>query len=143
VTAAVEGVLLAIGAACLLVLGRTILARLGRAGPSPLDRRRRTPPAAGHRPEALLILERAVRFSETSSADMHVRLRPVLREVARERLLAHGGIDLDREPDAARAALGETAWELVRPDRPAPPSARDPAASPALVRSIVDAVERV
>ena len=55
-----------------------------------------------------------------SAFDLHHRLRPTLRETAAGLLAARRGIDLDAHPEAARAALGEDAWEIVRADRPAP-----------------------
>ena len=36
------------------------------------------------------------------------------------------GFDLERRPEAARALLGEDAWELLRPDRPEPDDRNDP-----------------
>jgi hypothetical protein len=46
-----------------------------------------------------------------------------LRTAAAARLASRHGIDLDRRPDAARALLGEEAWEWLRPDR-SPPADR-------------------
>ena len=43
-----------------------------------------------------------------------------LRRIATELLAARRGIDLDASPDAARRALGDDAWEIVRGDREPP-----------------------
>ena len=75
------------------------------------------------RPERLRSLERMEHDCIQGLAnpvDLHRRLRPILREVAGQRLAARHGIELDQRPEAARALLGEEAWELVRPDRPHP-----------------------
>jgi hypothetical protein len=51
------------------------------------------------------------------------------------------GIDLDRRPQAARALLGEDAWDLVRPDRPAPDDSHSPGVTLQQVRAAVDRLE--
>ena len=51
--------------------------------------------------------------------DAHTRLRPVLVEIAEARLVRRG-LRLERDVEEARRLLGPAAWELVRPDRPAP-----------------------
>jgi hypothetical protein len=70
-------------------------------------------------------LEHAVEFSLATAFDLHYRLRPHLVRVAAHRL-AGRGVDLDSEPVRARELLGPEAWELVRPDRPAPESRNAP-----------------
>lgn len=59
--------------------------------------------------------ERTVSFSSWLASDYHFRLRPVLREIAGDRLAVRRAVDLHREPEAARRCLGEPAWEAVRP----------------------------
>lgn len=68
------------------------------------------------------VLERELRFAATSALDYHVRIRPVLEELARTRL-ARRGVRLGEE--RARAVLGEEGYRLVEtraelPDRLAP-----------------------
>lgn len=53
------------------------------------------------------------------AGDVHVVLRPLLTEIASERLLARG-VDVEREPSRARDVLGDELWDVVRPDRPPP-----------------------
>jgi hypothetical protein len=65
-------------------------------------------------------IEREVTLGQTTSFDLHFRLRPTLRRIAYELLRARRGIDLDANPEAARRALGDETWELVRPDREPP-----------------------
>ena len=61
-----------------------------------------------------------VQLSVASALHLHVRLRPILREIAAHRLSRRYGVDLDRDPARARELIGAEAWELVRPERPPP-----------------------
>ena len=65
---------------------------------------------------------RAVASGTASAGDLHLRLRPILREVAIDGLRRHG-VELDADPGRAQQLLAPTTWELVRPDRPAPADA--------------------
>jgi hypothetical protein len=65
---------------------------------------------------------RAVASGTASAGDLHLRLRPILREVAIDGLRRHG-VELDADPARAQQLLAPTTWELVRPDRPAPTDA--------------------
>jgi hypothetical protein len=101
-----------------------LLARLGRSlpeqGASPVDAALvRRPPRVIRVPE-LERIEREVTLGLTTAFDLHFRLRPTLRRIASELLRARRGIDLDASPTAARRALGDETWELVRPDREPP-----------------------
>jgi hypothetical protein len=85
---------------------------------APPKRRRARRAARPELPHRLERLERRVAVAVGSALDMHTGVRPVLREVAGERL-ARRGIALDADPDAPRL-LGDELWEIVRPDRPVP-----------------------
>jgi hypothetical protein len=65
-------------------------------------------------------MEREVSLGLATAFDLHYRLRPRLRRIAAELLAARRGIELDASPEAARRALGEDAWEIVRDDREPP-----------------------
>lgn len=86
--------------------------------------RLRLPRPSGTRPaqstRSLAGLERAVALGVADALDLHYRLRPRLRDLAAGLLESRHGITLDGQPEAARALLGDEAWELVRRDRPAP-----------------------
>jgi hypothetical protein len=87
--------------------------------------------------------ERAVLLSASSAFDVHYRLRPILREIAAQRLASRRGLSLDNDGEAARALAGEEAWELIRPDRE-PPHLRHAAGLPAAQLSeVVAALERI
>jgi len=85
------------------------------------------------RPPGLEEVERAVDFAAWNPADLRRRLRPILREVAAQRLQSSAGVDLERDPAAARALLGEEAWALVSEEF-ATPDSGTPALRAALER---------
>lgn len=106
------------------------------------QRRRRARPVEAPRPKGLRAMERQVGLARGSAGDLHERLSPLLRDIARDRL-ATAGIDLDRDPETAEAALGPEAWELVRADRPPPADRHGPGASLADVQSAVARLEEI
>ena len=94
--------------------------------PSPFAASLRRPQLGGaSRPDALLRLERVATMAGSTAFDVHFRLRPAITALAGELLSSRRGIDLDHDPDRARAALGEDVWDLVRPDRPQPSERHD------------------
>ena len=123
--------LLAMGGVLLLALVRTTRVKAPAAGPSQLDRTRErmeTPPADSGE----LTLVRELELSKMSAFHLHVRLRPVLREIAAYRVRKRYGVELATEPERARELIGSAAWEHRAP-RPAAPAR--PARTGAVVRS--------
>lgn len=90
------------------------------AGPSRFDAALRARPSRYERPPELEKAEREVALGIATAFDLHYRLRPSLRRIAGELLTARRAIDLDAQTEAAREALGEETWELVREDREPP-----------------------
>lgn len=134
------GYVVALAAIALLHLVRSFRGDLRPPGPSRFDAAlaMRKKPADG-RPLVFMVMEREIEQSISHAGVAHRRLLPLLRSAAAARLQQHG-IELRRNPGAARELLGDRAWELLRPDRPAP---ADPF-SPGLTReTVVDLVERV
>ncbi len=129
-----------------LALGRLVL-ELRRAHPradaSPFDLGLAERPAAEPPLPELARLEREVTLSGTTAFDLHFRLRPVLRRIARRLLAARRGIDLDRNPAAAERALGHEAWELVRPDREPPADRSGPGLELAVLGRVVTSLEQL
>jgi hypothetical protein len=84
----------------------------------------------------------AVRLSvsKTGAHELHYRLRPMLRELSISRLRRHQ-VDLDSSPAAARAALGEELWQIVRPDCPAPDDPNGRGVALATLGSMVERLE--
>jgi hypothetical protein len=95
------------------------------------------------RPAELERLEREVYLSLGSSFYLHHRLRPLLREIASNRLLLRHGLDPDLRPDEAAKIVGPQAWEWLRPDRQEPRDRWAPGPPMAELSSVVNALERI
>jgi hypothetical protein len=109
-----ELVLAAIALSALVGSFRTFEPQLGVR--SPFERE----PEKPEEPQPIAELDRIDRLVVLGGAnefDLHYRLRPLLRQIAAERLYDLYGIDLDTDPERARPLLGEELWEIVRPDR--------------------------
>lgn len=137
-----DGYVLVLGALGLTALVRATRQAQPAGGASAFERALRPPAPQAKRPAELARLEREVTLACGSAFYLHVRLCPVLREVASERLRERRGIDFAARPEAARAALAGPLWELVRPDRVAPDD-REPGLPLARLREAVDALERI
>jgi hypothetical protein len=72
------------------------------------------------RPPDLDRTERVLSMATSAAFDVHFRLRPILREIAEQRLADRRGLRLDTGDPRVRAALGDELWELVRPEREQP-----------------------
>jgi len=107
----------------------------------PLVRDRAAPPAAvADESGDLASVQRRVATGTAHAGELHLRLRPVLREVAAEGLRRRG-VDLDAEPDRARELLAAGTWEVVRPDRPRPDDPFAPGLPPKRLDAIIDDLE--
>lgn len=122
-----------------------LLARLRSSlpepGPSPVDTALQRRPRRPERVPELERIEREVTLGLATAFDLHYRLRPTLRRIASELLRARRGIDLDANPAAARRALGEETWELVRANREPPVERFGRGLDLASLRSVVVSLE--
>lgn len=84
-------------------------------------------------------VQRAVSFAASSGFDFHVRLRPLLREIAAQRLLARHGIEMDRDAGAARRVLGPAMWDALQGE--APINRLEPGPSVRELHHLVDTLE--
>jgi hypothetical protein len=140
---------LAIHVWLLIVLGLAFLAfmrlvvALYPRVPSPFEGSLRRHQPSAERPGSLSRLEREVSMAGSAAFDVHFRLRPVILELATELLSSRRGIDLERDPELAHAALGDDVWELVRPDRPQPAERHGSGIDEARLGRVVTALERV
>jgi hypothetical protein len=105
------------------------------------DRRRR--PAPSDTLKDLRYIEAAVAISPSSASETHHRLRPVLREIAADRLEMGRRIVLDEDLVRAQAVLGDEAWALLRPDAPRPADASTPGPSRSRLKEILSRVEAI
>jgi hypothetical protein len=108
---------------------------------SPVDSALNQRPRPAARVPELERIEREVTLGQTTSFDLHFRLRPTLRRIAYELLRARRGIDLDANPEAARRALGDETWELVRADREPPHDRFGPGIALESLRHVVVSLE--
>ncbi len=140
-----EGILLAVGGVAVLALvprpARPLrpAPRRARAARGARLRRRSAPRST---PD-LAAVDRLLALSVSSADDEHMRLRPLVADIARQRLADHTGVRLDGDPEAAAAAVGPELWELVRPDRPRPVDRRSRGIAPARLRAVVESLERI
>jgi hypothetical protein len=91
----------------------------------------------------LASLDRLLSLSLANAEDVHLRLRPLVTDIARQRLADHTGVRLDTDAEAASALLGDATWELVRPDRPPPADRRGRGLAPEQLRAIVESLEGI
>ena len=129
---------LALAAIAAAALVRAVARGLDDRTPSPFEYELLRRPEPPTRPPELVRIERDLSLGMASAGHLHLRLLPLLREIAQARL----GIDLERQPAVARSRLDDEAWELLRPGRPAPDDRTAPSPSLRRTRAIVDALER-
>ena len=86
-------------------------------------------------------IEREVTLGQTTAFDLHFRLRPTLRRIAYELLRRGAGSTSMRTRTAARRALGDETWELVRDDREPPHDRFGPGIRLESLRQVVVSLE--
>jgi hypothetical protein len=111
--------------------------------PSPFDAALRRRARSAQRIPELERMEREVVLGLATAIDLHHSLRPRLRGIAAELLAARRGIELDANPDAARRALGDEAWEIVRGDLERPRDRFSPGLDIASLRLAIASLERL
>jgi hypothetical protein len=110
---------------------------------STVTRRRPTGDEQPARPDQLLASERLVTSGRAMAILAHASLRPVLTEIASQRLAARG-LALSRMSDrAGQELLGDRLWELVRPNRPFPGDRHAPGVTLQELAAMLDVLERL
>jgi hypothetical protein len=133
-----EAAFVVVGAIATVISVAILAERLPTGKPPPPLRSR---VRSGARPSQLLRIDRIVKSSAESGLGVHTQLRPLLLEIAKARL-ARRGLQLDRDHEDVRRLLGPEAWNLVRPDRPAP--GRDaPGIAPHELDAALDSLEEL
>ena len=92
-------------------------------------------------PPELERTERVLSMSTSAAFDVYFRLRPMLREVAEQRLGDRRGLALDAGGPRVEEALGPELWELVRPDREAPKRRFGAGLEPEAMQRLVERLE--
>jgi hypothetical protein len=100
-------------------------------------------PAPYRLPAELDRLARLLALSSASALHAHTRLRSELRPVAADRLRWSLAVDLDGDPGAARAALGEAGWALLARDQRDLPEREAPGLPPSAVAELIANLERI
>jgi len=135
----VAGYLLGLTAIGLAALVRSLSDNMGEQPASRFERQMERATEQPVRPPELMRIEREITLGSSSAGHLHLRLLPLLREVATAKL----GIELDRRPEQAHAALGDETWELLRPDRPPPADRTAPGLPLRGIRALVDTLEQL
>jgi hypothetical protein len=130
---------LALGALGLELMTRVLSARSASGQASAFEQALRRERHQPTRPTDLLRIERELSLGAANAGHLHARLLPLLREAASARL----GFDLHRTPARAQAALGDEAWELLRPDRPAPEDRHGTGAPLRKLEHCIETLERL
>jgi hypothetical protein len=110
---------------------------------SPFDAALAARPAPVNAPAELDRLARLLALSSASALHAHTRLRSELRPVAADRLRWSLAVDLDRDPDDARAALGEPGWALLARDQRDLPDREAAGPPPAALAELITNLERI
>jgi hypothetical protein len=135
---------LALAAIVLLHFVRAYRGDVASAGRSRFEQalRERGRAPAG-RPGVFLAMERELELGIAHAGQAHRRLLPLLRAAAASRLEARHGIELGRGSPAARALLGDEAWDYLRPDRPPPADPFGPGVPRETVTALIDRLEEL
>jgi len=118
------------------------LAPLITSTPERFEDELRQPVAASPDIPGLRAVDGTIRMALASSFGVEFKLRPLLRELTRWRLLRSRGIDIDATPDLARQTIGEPLWSLVQAAEPR----RDygaPGLTLADIRASIEQLERI
>lgn len=106
-------------------------------------RRPRPPRPEPARPGQLVTLERLLVMARVSALQVHAYLRPILVEIASQRLAARGQA-LERMPEATgRRILGDDLWDIVRPGRPFPENRHGPGVAAPDLEAMLEVLERL
>jgi hypothetical protein len=141
---AVDAYVLVVGGILLLSLVQAATAASpGPRRASAFEQALRAPEESVERPAEVARVEREVFLGVASAFYLHYRLRPLLRELAEQRLGERYSADLDDPRPEIRALLPDEAWPLVHSERPPPRDRHAPGIPLARLSAIVDALERI
>jgi hypothetical protein len=131
-----------VGALVIRLLVQGVQVATAAPGPFPFDRALRQP---GGREIPRATEPGRIAFEVGASThralELHHQFRRRLRRLAADRLAVEHGVDLDKDPEAARSLLGAEAWDLLRPDHEPPEDRFGPGMPIEDVTRIVTAVE--
>jgi hypothetical protein len=129
----VAGYVIALAGIALASLLRVLAAGGEFPPPSAFEHELTRRPEPSGRPPELVRIERELTLGMANAGHLHTRLIPLLRDAALARL--GGRLTEER--------LGADAWELLRPDRPAPLDNTRPGVPLRRLRGVVDTLEQL
>jgi hypothetical protein len=88
-------------------------------------------------------IEATIAIAPTSARESYHRLRPLLREIAADRLELRHRISLDGDRLEAAATLGTEAWAMLGPDAQRPPGGPSPGPSLERCEEVVSRLEGI
>jgi hypothetical protein len=124
-----------------LICALRALRHVGESGPATDARGRRGSGRPGL-PEELVRVNDLLLAGIASRPDFEHGMRPLLREIAADRLLSKG-IDLGRDPEAAEAELGPYTSALLLRSAQRRPGFQDRGPSSAELSALLDRMERI
>jgi hypothetical protein len=133
---------LVLGGAALLVVSSALGLIAPGEDESQLEEAMEPEPAEPARVAELDRLEREVALAASREFDFHVRLRPVLREIAASRL-ERRGVQLDSESPRVSELLGEELTALTAADREPPGNRQAPGLGLETLERTVERLERL
>jgi hypothetical protein len=131
---------LVVALSALSVIGLLILALGVPAAPARNRRRRRRSPSFDTPYPTFLHVSEQLSWAQVSPRHYDMVTRPLLVRLLASRLSERHGIDLHRDPEQARAVVGEDLWWWLDPARPGEGSSQPPGVD---VRTLTRLVERL
>lgn len=127
------------------VLGLLILAVGVPAAPAGARRRRRrsTPGFSDAPYPTFQQVGEQLSWAQVSPRHYDMVTRPLLARLLAARLLDRHGVDLHREPERARAVVGEDLWWWFDPDRAPESSSQPPGVDDRTLTRLVDRLEKL
>lgn len=106
-------------------------------------RRQRTAKPPPNWPPDLFEMQDRVSLAKVSEFDFDMRLRPLIRELAAQRLASRWNLDLSRQPEQARNRLGDELWNAIEggDENVGRRDARGP--STARIRALIEGLEQI
>jgi hypothetical protein len=136
-TAGLGGLLVSLS---VVAVGTLLVAVAAAPGSPDRPRRRRVLPSFDEPYPTFQQVSEQLSWSQVSPRHYDLVTRPLLVRLMSSRLADHHGIDLYRDPDAARQLVGEDVWWWLDPSRPAEGSSQPPGVD---VRTLTRLVERL
>jgi hypothetical protein len=92
-------------------------------------------------PDSLARIEGIAALAQADELDYHVRLRPILADIAAVGHAAATGAGDDALSESAEASFTPETWALIRPDRPRPAGPGDRGIDATSLRAVLDELE--